>query len=144
MAGRLASSTLFKFVEALPVMATVTLGGVQVALSDALPLQPALQSTAPLHDGGVSATSHFGAWKSTEQLPLQVPSHFAVALAVDSQLPLQLPVQVPSQATALVPVPVWPAQVPSHVPLHVVPQDALPLAVTEQVPVQVALQPPLK
>ena len=134
--GKFVSSVDWSLAEivAVPVMATLTEGFVQVALKEAELSHPPLQSAAASHFGGVSATAHLGAVYAIEQPPEQEPVHLAVALAVAAQEPLQFPLQVPLHATALVAVPVWAPQVPSQVPLQVPEQLAATVASTVQVP----------
>jgi hypothetical protein len=140
----LVSSVVFNVAEALPDTATLIAGLVQVALKDAELSQPALQSAAAEHCGGVKATAHLGAVYATEQPPEQLPPHLTVALAATAQLPLQLPLQVPLQAPPVVVVPAAAVQVPSQVPLQVPLHAAATLKSDVQVPWHVASQVPLK
>ena len=106
--GRLVSRVVFREADAVPVTVTLTDGFVQTIFAEAEPSQPALQFAAASHFGGVRATSQDGALMATEHEPLQLPSHFAVALAVALQLPWQVPSHVPLHwpfAVVAVPVP---------------------------------------
>ncbi len=118
-AGRFASRVVCTLAAAVPVIVTLTAGGVQVAVREAEPLQPALQSAAASQAGGVTATSHFGAVYATEHPPEHVPLQEAVAPAAALHSPLQPALQVPLHATPFPVVPVCPLQVPSQVPLQV-------------------------
>src|SRR5580700_4766866 len=95
--------------------------GVHSAFAWTFASQCALQSA--LICGGLISPVHFGACICTEQLPLHVPLH--EALAFIEQPPVQLPLQVPSMCAS---------HYPSHVPLHAAPFDALPSHLPSHLP----------
>ena len=139
--GRFFSSVALRFsnafASAAPVAAKPTWAGVHSILAETLESQCALQSA--LIFGGVTSPVHFGAFISTVHLPVQVPSHLAEALSLQSppHLPLHSPWTLPpSHLPSQVPAQDAPFEsLPSHLPLHLPEQE--PLISASHVPLQV-------
>src|SRR5512133_3298308 len=112
-AGRFADKVAMRrpISPALTFAVTFTRGSLHCALRFACALH------APSHlasaDGPLTATSHFGSLKSTEQLPWQPAEH------VPLQVPLHWPAHWPPAAPPAPPACACPWHCPSHAPLHV-------------------------
>ena len=101
---------------ALAWHSTLALGG--VTSPSHLPLHMIFASALALHSA-CAEPSHLASGPLTLHSPLQVPMHFAVALAFASQVPMHMPSHAPAHCAFVASGPEYAEQLPVHMPRHV-------------------------